>query len=130
MVVIGVSSQKTIAVEGTNGTIETHPRYRITPSRAAPSQSIGIALTPDAPDQIAGSAFDFRLSCVWSLGGCRRWNQLLPAVQPLLRGECRQLSFNHRLVNESSPSLITEDVGRRAHRRCPISLWGCSYHAD
>jgi hypothetical protein len=85
VVVIGVSSQETIAFEGTHDTIETHPRYRITPSRAAPSQSIGIALTPDAPDQIAASAFDFRLSCVWSLGGCRRWNQLLPAVQPLLR---------------------------------------------
>lgn len=85
MVVIGVSSQKTIAVRGTDGTIETHPPYRITPARAVPSQSIGIAITPDAPDEIVIAAFDLRPNCVWSFGGCRRSDQLLPAVQPLLR---------------------------------------------
>ena len=39
----------------------------------------------DAPKEIERATSDLRLDCVWSFGGCRRWNQLLPAVQPLLR---------------------------------------------
>ena len=85
MVVIGVSSQRTITGKGSNGTVETHPPYRITPSRAAPSQSIGIGVTPDTPDEIMHRAFDFRLNCIWSFEGCRRWSEILPSVEPLMR---------------------------------------------
>ena len=83
IVVIGLSSQKMITVREPNSTMGTHPPYRITPARSVPSQSIGIALTPDATDEIVRSAFDLRLNCVWSFGGCRRWNQLLPSLVPL-----------------------------------------------
>jgi hypothetical protein len=83
LVVIGLSSQKMITVRDPNPTAETHPPYRISTARAAPSQSIGIALTPDAPGEIVLGAFDLRLGCVWSFGGCRRWNQLLPSLEPL-----------------------------------------------
>ncbi len=82
-VVIGLSSQRMITVRDRNSTVETHPSYRITPARAGPSQSIGIALTPDAPREIVRAGFDLRLRCVWSLGGCRQWNQLLPSIEPL-----------------------------------------------
>ena len=83
VVVIGLSSQKMITVREPDSTIETHPPYRITTARAVPSQSIGIALAPNAPDEIVRGAFDLRLNCVWSFGGCRRWNQLLPYLVPL-----------------------------------------------
>lgn len=84
-VVIGLGSEKMINVREPNSAIETHSPYRITPARAVPSQSIGIALTPDAPEEIVRGAFDLRLRCVWSFGGCRRWNQLLPSLEPLAR---------------------------------------------
>lgn len=84
-VVIGLESEKMIYVREPNSAIETHSPYRITPARAVPSQSIGIALTPDAPDEIVRGAFDLRPRCVWSFGGCRRWNQLLPSLEPLAR---------------------------------------------
>jgi hypothetical protein len=84
-VIIGLSSQKMITVGDPNSIVETHPPYRITPARAVPSQSIGIALTPDAPDEVGDAAFNLRLDCVWSFGGCRRWSQLLPSVEPLTR---------------------------------------------
>jgi hypothetical protein len=82
VVVIGLSSEKTITVRHSNSMADTHPSYRITPSS---SQSIGIALTRDAPDEIVRAGFDLRLHCMWSFGGCRRWNQLLPSVEPLVR---------------------------------------------
>lgn len=82
VVVIGVESKRMIIVRDPNSAIETHPPYRISPARSVPSQSIGIALTPDAPDEIVRSALDLRLNCVWSFGGCRRWSQLLPSVEP------------------------------------------------
>ena len=85
MVTIGVSSQRAITGGEPKGTVETRPRYRIIPARAATSQSIGIALTPEASDEIVRRAFDLRLDCIWSFGGCRRWSQLLPSVEPLTR---------------------------------------------
>ena len=84
MVTIGLSSQRAITGGETKGTVETRPPYRIIPARAAPSQSIGIAVTPDTPDEIMLRAFDFRLNCIWSFGGCRRWDEILPSVGPLV----------------------------------------------
>jgi hypothetical protein len=69
-----------ITARGRSSTVETHLPYRITPSQ---SQSIGITLTPDAPEEIVRAGFDLRLHCVWSFGGCRRWNQLLPSIEAL-----------------------------------------------
>ena len=80
VVVIGLGSQGMISVRHPSSTAETHPPCRISPSS---SQSIGIALTASAPEEIVRAGFDLRLHCVWSFGGCRRWNQLLPSVQPL-----------------------------------------------
>lgn len=85
LVVIGLGAEEMITVRTPNSTVETHPPYRITQARAGPSQSIGITLTPDASHEIVRSAFDLRLNCTWSFGGCRRWSQLLPSVEPLTR---------------------------------------------
>jgi hypothetical protein len=85
IVTIGVSSQRAITGGETKGMVETRPPYRIIPARAAPSQSIGIVVTPDTPDEIMRRAFDFRLNCIWSFGGCRRWDEILPSVEPLVR---------------------------------------------
>ena len=84
-VVIGLNSRRTLTVREPNSTVETHPPYRINMARNGPSQSIGIALTPEAPDEIVRGAFDLRLNCIWSFAGCRRWSQLLPSVEPLTR---------------------------------------------
>jgi hypothetical protein len=81
VLVIGVESKRMIIVRDQYSAIETHPPYRITPARSVPSQSIGIALTPDAPDEIVRGAFDLRLNCVWNFGGCRHWSQLLPSIE-------------------------------------------------
>jgi hypothetical protein len=80
-VVIGVSSQSTIDRTVPNSPMEEHPPYTLTPSRAVPSQSISIALTPNAPEELVRSTFDLKLHCLWSWGGCRRWNELLPGVK-------------------------------------------------
>jgi hypothetical protein len=85
MVVIGVSSQMAITGGETKGTVETRPPYRIIPARSAPSQSISIFLTPDAPDEIQRGTFDLRLTCIWNFGGCRRWSELVPSIEPLAR---------------------------------------------
>jgi hypothetical protein len=82
-VIIGLSSKKTITSRVSYSTTETHPLYRVTPARNAPSQSIGIELTPGVSDEIARRAFDLRLNCIWTLAGCRRWSQLLPSVESL-----------------------------------------------
>jgi hypothetical protein len=82
MVVIGVSSLDVINRSVPNSNVQDHPPYVLL---VKTSQSIGIALTPGAPKEIERATSDLRLDCVWSFGGCRRWNQLLPAVQPLLR---------------------------------------------
>ena len=84
-VMIGFSSTKIINSGQPNSTEEQHLTYRILPARSAPSQGIAIALTPEAPEEIVRDAFELKLACLWSFGGCRRWNQLLPAVQPLIR---------------------------------------------
>jgi len=83
-VVIGVSSQSIINRSVPSSAVVEHPPYLLTPSRAA-SQSIGITLTPNAPEEIVRDAFDLKLNCLWSFEGCHRWNELLPAVEPLLR---------------------------------------------
>jgi hypothetical protein len=85
LVVVGLSSQKMITFHEPNSKIETHPPYRITTARAGPSQSVGVSLTPDAPDEIVRGAFDLRLNCVWSFEGCRRWDEILPSVESLVR---------------------------------------------
>jgi hypothetical protein len=82
-VMIGVSSQSIIIRDVPNSAVEEHPLYLVTPSRAAPSQGIRIALTPNAPEKIVRGTFDLRLNCMWSFGGCGRWNQLLPSLEPL-----------------------------------------------
>jgi hypothetical protein len=80
VVVINLGSRRMVSVRHPSPIAEAHPLYRIAPSL---SQSIGIVLTPEAPKEIVRAGFDLRLHCVWSFGGCRRWNQLLPSVEPL-----------------------------------------------
>ena len=82
MVIIGVTSQMRISGRETEGMANTRPPYLVTPARGAPSQSIGIAVTPATPDEVMRSAFDLQLNCTWSLGGCRRWKEILPFVAP------------------------------------------------
>jgi hypothetical protein len=84
-VIVGLLSEKIINVRVPNSAVESHPSYRLTPAFGAPSQSIAITLTPTAPREIVRSAFDLRLNCIWSFGGCRRWSQLLPSIEPLPR---------------------------------------------
>ncbi len=79
-VIVGLSSRGVINVTEPNSTVKSHPPYYLPTSRDVPSQSIGIGLTPDAPTEIVRDAFDLRLHCIWSLGGCRRWSELLPSV--------------------------------------------------
>ena len=55
VLVIGVESKRRIVIREPYSAIETHPPYRITPARFAPSQSVGLA--PDAPEEIARAAF-------------------------------------------------------------------------
>ncbi len=83
VVVIGLSSQSMINVRDPRSTAKLHPPYAVSTSRDVPSQSIGIALTPDTPAEIVQDAFDLRLNCMWSFGGCRRWRELLPSVKPV-----------------------------------------------
>jgi hypothetical protein len=85
LVVIGLSSQRVINVRDPNSTAKLHPPYYLSSSQAVSSQSIGIGLTPDAPEEIVRGAFDLRLNCLWSFAGCRRWSELLPSIQPLMR---------------------------------------------
>ncbi len=83
--VIGLSSQRVINVRDQSSTVKVHPPYYIPSSQAVSSQSIGIGLTPNAPEEIVQSAFDLRLNCIWSFAGCRRWSELLPSIEPLTR---------------------------------------------
>jgi len=86
-VVVGLQSQRmiTVTVSDPSSVIETHPPYRLSPSRWVPAQIIGISLTPEAPDEVVRAAFDLRLHCVWSLEGCHRWSDLLPSVEALAK---------------------------------------------
>lgn len=79
-VMIFVSSQGGINLNVPDSAEQEHPSYILRPGRDTPSQSIGIALTPSAPADLLHNAFDLHLQCLWSLGGCRRWNQLLPGL--------------------------------------------------
>lgn len=83
VVVIGVSSRSFIKRSAPNSAIEDHPLYVVTPARSAPSQGIGIVLTPNAPEEIVRGTFDLKLDCLWSFAGCHRWNELLPSLEPL-----------------------------------------------
>jgi hypothetical protein len=85
VVVISVSSTGVINSGEPNSTEGQHRTYRVLPARSAPSQSVGITLTPNAPEEIVRDAFDLKLNCLWTFEGCHRWNQLLPGVQPLIR---------------------------------------------
>ncbi len=82
-VIVYVSSQSIIHRRVPNSSAEEHSVYWVIPARGAPSQSVGINLTPDAPREVVRAAFDLRLKCLWSFGGCRRWNELLPSVRAL-----------------------------------------------
>jgi hypothetical protein len=84
-VVVGLSSVRVIDGGERNSTEKPHLPYRVLPARSAPSQGVSIALTPDAPEEIVRDAYDPKLNCLWSFGGCRRWSQLLPGVQPRIR---------------------------------------------
>jgi hypothetical protein len=84
VVVIGVSSLSVIDGAEPNSTEKRHVPYRVLPARSAPLTGVSIALTPDAPEQIVRLAYDLKLHCLWSFGGCRSWSQLLPGVQPLV----------------------------------------------
>lgn len=79
-VVIAVSTQAVMQRNPRDSAEEEHPSYVVRPARDVPSQSIGIALTPEAPEELRRNAFDLKLQCLWSLGGCRRWNQILPSI--------------------------------------------------
>jgi hypothetical protein len=54
--------------------------FRVTTARRWPAQSVGVDFSPEAPGVLIGHAFDLKLRCLWSFGGCRTWNQLLPAL--------------------------------------------------
>jgi hypothetical protein len=84
-VVIQLQSQRMITTRDRKSTARMNPPYQMGPSRAAPSQSIGISLTPDTPEEVVRAAFDLRLQCIWSFGGCSRWVEILPSVEPLVR---------------------------------------------
>ena len=85
LVMVGLHSERTLNVRDRHSAVETHPEYRITPERGVPSQSVGIALTPEAPEEVVRAAYDLRLHCVWSFGGCSRWSQLLPSIETLVQ---------------------------------------------
>lgn len=55
--------------------------YKITTSSAWPDKSVGIALTPNAPEELVNRTFDVNLHCLWSLAGCKTWRDILPHVR-------------------------------------------------
>jgi hypothetical protein len=75
-----LSSERSSARSPALGAAE-NPAFRVTTARRWPAQSVGIDFNPDAPGALIGHAFDLNLDCLWSLAGCRDWNQLLPAVE-------------------------------------------------
>ena len=56
--------------------------YKITTSSAWPDKSVGIALTPTAPEELINRTFDVKLHCLWSLAGCNSWREVLPHIRP------------------------------------------------
>jgi hypothetical protein len=82
VLIVGLHSEGVINVRDPNSTVKLHPPYSL---NAVSSQSIGIHLSPNAPAKIVRDAFDLRLNCVWNFGGCRRWSELLPSVEPRTR---------------------------------------------
>jgi hypothetical protein len=77
-VVIAVNSRDHIPARFVG---DESPTYKVHRSWREPSRSIGIILTPAAPDELKRNAFAPRLGCLWSLTGCRTWHQLLPDVK-------------------------------------------------
>lgn len=84
LVVIELSSESVLNVRVPNSTVTLHPPYILPSARTADSQSVGIVVTPGTPAGIVRSAFDLRLNCIWSFGGCRRWSELLPSVDKVI----------------------------------------------
>lgn len=85
VVVVEVDSKEHITGRNPSLIAAESPAYRVSTSRTWPAQSVGIAFTPDAPRELVNHAFDLKLRCLWSLAGCRTWNQLLPAADGLSR---------------------------------------------
>ena len=81
LVIVGVSSVQHIQQSRHGSVAAGSPAYSVEPARKAPSQSIGIRLTPQAPIEIVKPAFDPNLRCLWSLSGCRTWHQILPTIE-------------------------------------------------
>jgi hypothetical protein len=81
VVSVGVNSQHDITRADGRATPGESSSYRVTTSRIEPARGVGIAFTPDAPEELKSRAFDVRLRCLWSLSGCRAWSQVLPSVK-------------------------------------------------
>lgn len=79
-VIVFVSSQEVIHRHVRDSAEQENPFYVVGPARDTPSQNVGITLTPKAPEELRRNAFDLKLQCLWSFGGCRRWDQILPGV--------------------------------------------------
>lgn len=84
-VVIGLSSVRAIDDAEPNSTEKRQVAYRVLPARSAPLTGVSIALTSDAPEEIVRNAYNLKLDCLWSFGGCQRWNQLVPGLQAVAR---------------------------------------------
>lgn len=56
--------------------------YSIATSPVWPEKRVGVALTPNAPQELADHAFDVKLHCLWSLAGCESWREVLPRIRP------------------------------------------------
>lgn len=85
VVVVEVQSKEHISESNPSLSAAADPGYRVSTSRKQPAQSVGIVLTPATRREFVSHAFDLKLRCLWSLAGCRTWNQLLPAAEGLSR---------------------------------------------
>jgi len=80
-VVVEVSSKENIICKSRTSIAAKDATYCVTPSRAWPNKSVGIAFTPNAPEELVNRAFDLKLHCLWSVAGCKTWSELLPQVR-------------------------------------------------
>jgi hypothetical protein len=85
VVVVEVQSREHITESNPSLSAAAGPGYRLSTSRKQPAQSVGIDLTPAVRRELVSQAFDLKLRCLWSLAGCRTWNQLVPAAEGLSR---------------------------------------------
>jgi hypothetical protein len=79
VVVVRVTSQEKLLARS-GGSLSGDDAYRLTPSGAWPDKSVGIALTPNTPQDLVNRAFDVKLHCLWSLAGCKAWREVLPDI--------------------------------------------------